>query len=260
MTMMSLLKVPSGDAMMVGRMFTPEGVGPHPTLLLLHGFPGAQQNHDLAVAMRKAGWSVLLLNYRGAWGSQGNFSFANALEDVQAALAYLRREDVVAEFKLDTSKLVLVGHSMGGFLSLMTTAGDADVTGVASISGFNFGLAAEIVGDDERSLAEVTAMFEESTFFLTGINGRELTQQIADHGAAWNLVHQAKSITTRPVLLLGALRDDVGPTALHHDSLVEAFQRANAQHLQHLTVDTDHNWDDAREALAEHLLSWLAKI
>jgi len=69
MTMLSLLKIPSGDAMMVGRLFTPEGVGPHPTLLLLHGFPGAQQNHDLAIAHdRKSAAETRKIDARQAHG------------------------------------------------------------------------------------------------------------------------------------------------------------------------------------------------
>jgi pimeloyl-ACP methyl ester carboxylesterase len=47
------------------------GPGPHPTIVLLHGFPGNEQNLDLAQSIRRAGWNVLTLHYRGAWGSPG---------------------------------------------------------------------------------------------------------------------------------------------------------------------------------------------
>ena len=63
---------------------------PHPTVLLLHGFPGYEQNMDLAQAIRRAGWNVFTFHYRGAWGSHGDFSFTHASEDCAAMLAYLR--------------------------------------------------------------------------------------------------------------------------------------------------------------------------
>ena len=53
------------------------GEGPHPVVLLLHGFPGNEQNMDLAYAIRRAGWNVLVPHYRGSWGSAGNFSFSS---------------------------------------------------------------------------------------------------------------------------------------------------------------------------------------
>jgi dipeptidyl aminopeptidase/acylaminoacyl peptidase len=65
------------------------GAEPHPTVLLLHGFPGNEKNLDLAYVLQRDGWNVLFPNYRGAWGSAGTFSFANAIEDVQSEIAFL---------------------------------------------------------------------------------------------------------------------------------------------------------------------------
>jgi predicted alpha/beta-fold hydrolase len=42
------------------------GRGPHPTVLLMHGFPGNEKNLDLAYAIRRAGWNVLIPHYRGS--------------------------------------------------------------------------------------------------------------------------------------------------------------------------------------------------
>ena len=47
------------------------GEGPHPVVLLLHGFPGNEQNMDLAYAIRRAGWNVLVPHYRGLVGQRG---------------------------------------------------------------------------------------------------------------------------------------------------------------------------------------------
>ena len=40
--------------------------GPKSTLLLLHGLPGNEQNLDLAQEIRRAGWNVLTMHYRGS--------------------------------------------------------------------------------------------------------------------------------------------------------------------------------------------------
>jgi pimeloyl-ACP methyl ester carboxylesterase len=87
---MRYVQIPSHGALLNGVLYTASGAGPHPALLFLHGFPGNEQNLDLAQAVRRAGFDVLTLHYRGAWGSPGAFSFAHALEDSDAALAFLR--------------------------------------------------------------------------------------------------------------------------------------------------------------------------
>ncbi|MGZ8407579.1 MAG: alpha/beta hydrolase family protein, partial [Caulobacteraceae bacterium] len=87
------VRVPSHGALMNAVWYVPTGAGPHPTVLLLHGLPGNERNFDLAQAIRRAGWNVLVVHYRGAWGSGGAFSLANAREDVDAALVYVRSAD-----------------------------------------------------------------------------------------------------------------------------------------------------------------------
>ena len=76
------------------------GQGPAPDVILLHGLPGNERNLDLAQAIRRAGWDVLTFTYRGAWGSPGDFSIANAMEDAAAALDFARSPEG-AKFGID---------------------------------------------------------------------------------------------------------------------------------------------------------------
>ena len=68
---------------------------------------------DLAYAMRRAGWNVLIRHYRGSWGSTGWFSFRNAIEDTQAAVQFLRDPANAKKYRTDAGKMAIVGHSMG---------------------------------------------------------------------------------------------------------------------------------------------------
>ena len=83
--------IPSHGFNLNAVLYTARGAGPHPTILLLHGLPGNEQNLDAAQTIRRAGWNVLTLHYRGSWGSPGNFSFSHCLEDAAAALDWLGR-------------------------------------------------------------------------------------------------------------------------------------------------------------------------
>ena len=133
------LKIPSEGAALNAFMYTAAGAGPHPLLVLLHGFPGNERNLDLAQAARQAGWDALYFDYRGSWGSGGRFSFAHALADVSQVLNYMRAPAQRQRFDLDTSRIVLLGHSMGGGLALVTAERDPDVRCTAALAAWNIG-------------------------------------------------------------------------------------------------------------------------
>ena len=76
---------------------------------------------------------MLYFDYRGNWGSGGTFSRTHALEDVAAALHWVRSPTMARQFGIDTSRVALIGHSMGGWLALMSAAADPKVACVASL-------------------------------------------------------------------------------------------------------------------------------
>ena len=132
--------MPTGGVMINANLLIAAGAGPHPTVLLLHGFPGNEQNLDLAQAIRRDGWNVLTLHYRGSWGSPGTFSFAHVQEDAAAALRWLRDPRTKVASEIDPQRLVVIGHSMGGWAAAFTGAGDPGLIGTGLISAANMGM------------------------------------------------------------------------------------------------------------------------
>ncbi|WP_235927744.1 alpha/beta hydrolase family protein, partial [Sandarakinorhabdus rubra] len=139
---MEVLHIPSGGVEINGVAYTAAGPGPHPTIVICHGWPGNEKNLDLAQALRRAGWNAITFNYRGSWGSPGNFRFAQNPDDARAVLAHLRRPDVAAKLGIDTSRIVLAGHSMGGWVTALVAAEDQGLAGAILISAANMGAAA----------------------------------------------------------------------------------------------------------------------
>jgi dipeptidyl aminopeptidase/acylaminoacyl peptidase len=119
---MEAFQLPSHGAKLNALAYIAVGAGPHPVVVLLHGFPGNEKNLDLAQAIRRAGWDVLYFDYRGSWGSPGDFSFTHSTQDVASALAYLRDPVNAAKLRADSKRIVLIGHSMGGFMTAPTLA------------------------------------------------------------------------------------------------------------------------------------------
>ncbi len=95
------VQIPSSGARMNGVLYLAQGKGPHATVLFLHGFPGNEKNIDLAQAVRRAGLNALVFYYRGAWGSDGQYSRSHVLEDVAAALHWLRAPAVADSYRVN---------------------------------------------------------------------------------------------------------------------------------------------------------------
>lgn len=245
---------------LLGGLFIAQGAGPHPTVLLLHGFPGNEKNYDLAQGLRRAGWNVMIFHYRGSWGSGGDFAFAHVLEDTQTALAYLRSSEAQEQHRVDASRIALAGHSMGGWAALLTAAGDDHLLGVASMAGHNMALGAEELAEDPVMLRMALPFFEESALFLHGTTGRALIDEIIAHAAEWNLPDHAAALARHPLLLIAGSRDEGTQPALHHHPLIKALRDAGAQRLTEVLLESDHSFNDRRIELARTLLGWLETL
>jgi pimeloyl-ACP methyl ester carboxylesterase len=109
--------IPSCSANLNAVLYQASGPGPNPTALLLHGLPGNEQNLDCAQTMRRSGCNVLTIHYRGSWGNPGVFTIANCLSDAAAALEWLHDAANGRKLRIDRQRLVVVGHSVGGFVA-----------------------------------------------------------------------------------------------------------------------------------------------
>jgi acetyl esterase/lipase len=224
------------------------GKGPHPTVLLMHGFPGNEKNLDLAYAVRRAGWNVLFPHYRGAWGSGGSFSFSNAIEDTQAAIQFLRDPANVKKYRIDPKRVVLVGHSMGGFMVAYAGAHDPEAAGVVMISAWNIGKTMS-----ERESPRRHELFVESSPRLAGTTPEGMEAEAKQNASKWNYDDWVDALKTRPVLIL----ESHDETVKDNKAMAQAFQKAGATRVTETYMETDHSFGDHRIALQVAVINWL---
>ena len=87
---MNELFIPSGNATIAGFIYRANGIQKHPTLLMLHGYPGNERNLDLAQIVRANGWNVIYFDYRGSWAA-GTIQFTNCVQDVVNVVAFEKK-------------------------------------------------------------------------------------------------------------------------------------------------------------------------
>lgn len=249
--------VRSGGCDLYGVLYGAQGKGPRPTILFLHGFPGNEKNVDLAQIFRRAGFNTMLFSYRGAWGSEGSFSFSNVLEDSLAAVEFLRSDEARERFAVDGDRIVLVGHSMGGFTAIRTAAVCPFIRETVSISGWNVGLDGLLFPRDRIVEERVRGLVEGASQRLAGACPDALIREIVGGGNAFDLRCCAPSFAGRSVLLVGASDDVDVPPAMHHDMLLAALRATEGVHAESAMLPDDHSYSASRIALAETLLKYL---
>ena len=229
------------------------GPGPKPTMLLLHGLPGNEQNLDLAQAIRRAGWNVLTLHYRGSWGSPGRFSLAGAFDDVEVAMDFLRQPDNVRQYGIDPARLVVAGHSMGGFLAARYAATHDDVLGAVLIDPWNVGASGKaVLAKPESRQDAIAAMGDDFGNSLAGTDAAHLMAEAERHARDWDLVDAAPRLARKPLLIVDAQYGNAAQVA----PLAAAIRSRGAQ-LKAVTLASDHGFADHRIALAGVTVGWL---
>ncbi len=244
---MQVLHIPSHGVLINGIVYTAAGAGPHPTIVICHGLPGNEKNLDLAQALRRSGWNAVTFNYRGSWGSPGAFRFVQNPEDAAAVLAYLREPGNAAALGVDPARLVLAGHSMGGWVTALTAAREHGLAGAILISSADIGR----IGAMPR--AETVALMADNMEALAGVTADSMADELIVHGAELRLAGAAAGLATLPVL---ALTSDDG-LAPQTDALVAAIRAAGGKQLSARHVATDHGWSDRRIALESAIITWL---
>ncbi|MGF7183558.1 alpha/beta hydrolase family protein [Tunturiibacter psychrotolerans] len=250
-------QIPSHGAQLNAIAYIPSGPGPHPVVLLLHGFPGNEKNLDLAQTIRRAGWTVVYFDYRGSWGSPGDFSFTHSIEDTQSAIAFLHDPANAKKLRADPSYIVLIGHSMGGFMARYVAAQDPSIKAVGLISAADMSvdMMQSIKPEQQKTAIAALAvgLADEGMAPLAGCTPESLAKEVAANAAAWNIPTLAPKLATRPILVITS-DDGLAPS---NDAFVEALHKAGNQDVKTVHMATDHSYSDQRIALEEAVLDGL---
>jgi pimeloyl-ACP methyl ester carboxylesterase len=253
---MQAFQLPSHGALLNAIVYVAAGAGPHPVVILLHGFPGNEKNLDLAQAIRRDGWDVLYFDYRGSWGSPGDFSFTHCIEDTDAAIAYMRDPANAKKLRADRARIVLIGHSMGGFMANYAGAEDPNIEGVGMISAANLGgMDTWPLGGGHATTVDAVAkaLADEDMAPLAGCTPESLAREAIANQANWDSVGFAPKLVSRPVLVVTS-DDGLAPT---NNAFVAALKKAGDARVTTIHMATDHGYSDHRIALETAVIAWL---
>lgn len=124
----------AGDESLKLDVYLPDGAGPHPAAIIVHGggYTGGDKRKNvqpLFEPLVRGGFACFSINYRLA----PKYRHPAPIEDIKSAIRYVRERR--AEYNVDPQRLVLIGESAGGSLaSLVGARNEADYQVAAVVS------------------------------------------------------------------------------------------------------------------------------
>ena len=241
------LAIPSGNSVMQGFIYKATGLQKHPTLLLLHGFPGNERNLDLAQVVRSRGWNVIYFNYRGSWGSGGQFSFKNCVADVVNVVSFCKKYR--DSLQIDTSNIVLFGHSMGGWVCLKALQQLPNIKKGFALSTWNIYGEFKNIKTDQQIITKVKE--EGGEIFVLNTPTKTIYESVINDPDYFNLSNDATALSGKQIIMLDE-------HSLNKE-IADAIKGSNKSYFDYEVWHTDHPFTNKRISLINKVLAFLER-
>lgn len=243
-----------------GKFFRAKGGGSFPTMLLLPGFPGNEEDVlELGQRMSPRGVSVVTFNYQGTYRSEGDYSLRNTLTDIAGAMEYLERDDVAQKFDVDRDRVILGGYSYGGGMALAYAAGHPEIERIVSIAGTDHGeFAREYLRNP--AFAEMIDVGFEALKYPDGpvrFGGKDAVTELKQDPAPYDLRRNAATLAGRDLLLVGGWDDPYVTIEGHVLPLYRALVAHDAAQVRIVALQDGHEFEKSRGELARIMTEWV---
>jgi pimeloyl-ACP methyl ester carboxylesterase len=194
--------------------------------------------------VRAHGWNVIYFNYRGSWGSQGQFSFKNSVEDVIHVVDFCKKYQ--DSLQIDTAHIALFGHSMGGFICLKALSRLPGVKKGFALSTWDIYDDLKDIKSEEQLLAKAK---EGGNYFVLNTPGVEIFRPVLKDLGYFNLRNDAKALAGKQIVML-----DEHP---RNQELANTIKKENTGYFEYHVWQTDHPFTNKRISLANKVLAFL---
>jgi len=239
----------NGSRLAGGIMYTANGKGKHPTLILLHGLPGNQKDFDVAQVVRAHGWNVIYFNYRGSWGSEGKYSFENCVEDAKNVVAYCNKYQ--DSLKIDTTNIALFGHSLGGFVCLKVLEQLPQIKKGFALSVATFYQVLKSVPDEKTGIEIMNDTVNYPNYVALNSTFSDIHLAAYRNIEYYNLAADAKYLKGKQFVMLDEHQQNKG--------LADTIKASGLEFFDYQVWDTDHSFTNKRISLINIVLSFLDK-
>ncbi len=254
------------DATLYGQIYIPDVI-PAPTLLVCHGMD-IQGYHflkiykQLAEAACRNGFVSLLFDFRGVGKSTGKFDYGFAeQQDVKCALNYLTsRQEALPK------KCFIVGHSLGGAVSLYAVQNESRVNGLVlwSTPKNHMQNVKKFIRRKRGKLgvtlflffARIDKLFDVSRFFKLEVYGINLRPKyVREKLMRLNESEAVSNLKNVPLLILVGDKDVIVDVKEARQLFISAHEPKDFLIIE----GAAHTYDGKEDELIAQTIKWLKK-
>jgi dienelactone hydrolase len=226
-----------------GMLFLPEGEGPFPTVIIIHGSGTSRRNSvwylSVANHLQQHGIAVLLPDKRGSEKSEGKWlgaSYEELATDTLSAIEFVKNQPV-----FQYSTIGLLGMSQGGWIAPVAATQAEDVSFVVSMSGAAVTTEEQLLHEEIYNIAPYTYMFLAK--LIAPISSRNLMQKdYLVSTAGFDPIPYWKDVHVPVFFAFGGNDENVPVDA--------SIQRLKENRLDPITIKT---YPDGGHAIRDHL-------
>jgi pimeloyl-ACP methyl ester carboxylesterase len=215
-----------------GMLFLPEGDGPFPAVIVIHGSGTSHRDNSWYLTPTKHlqdhGVAVLLPDKRGSESSEGSWrtaSFHDLATDTLAAISYVR-----TNYPGLISDIGLLGMSQGGQIAPIVATESDDLSFVINVVGSATPFNESLLYEENNNLQEIgflpgisNLIAYPSTFFIRNVAQKDFWDAVGD----WDPLPHWERVSIPALILYGELDPNV-PSQASADRL-EALGNPNIQ-------------------------------
>ena len=242
--------------------------GLKPTIVWCHGNPGGKEEGKSQFARRlnERGINVLRFNYRGLWGTDGDFTPGNSQEDLQRILDYLFEDENGPKYEIDTHRIIVAGYSHGSNVTIVSALHDDRIREI-----FCLGLADFSYLNREFFNPHNVAMkkFNQETLdaiwggkiYGKGTYANDFDKYVMDmlfNNYKYDFVAQANKLENKRIYIVVGLNDITVPIEDHFFPLFRALNKMEHNNFHFEITNSDHGFQELYDGtLSGMIAKWI---
>jgi alpha/beta superfamily hydrolase len=261
------IRIDCEDAKLYGKVYAPEAKRA-PALLVCHGL-NARGFHQLKIYSQLAkvacekGFVTLVFDFRGVGKSDGSFDYGvKEQKDVKCAVNYLAsRQDVIND------RIYVVGHSLGGAVSLYTLQNEKRVRGLVlwsvpknhdyNVRKFVKNTRGKLGLYTFLVLSRIDKLFTVSRIFKLQVYGVNLRpKDVREKLMKLDECKAASKMKGIPLLVINGEDDKIVGT----DEAEAVYNSANDPKSLLILKSTDHIFSGKEDELIQKTIEWIENL
>lgn len=238
------------------------GEGPFPTVILLQGWAsGGEDALQIGETLAGSGINSFTIHYRGTYQSEGIFTFKDLFNDLDHIYNLLKTEKFQKKYNIDTSKIIIGGHSFGGAVSMTWAANNPQIKYVFSVGGPDHAQLAREYSNNPQLAEMLNASFAKAEAPEGPVRGGvESLRDMVKNPDKHDLRKLAPNFKGKKMLIIGGWEDPAVTVDDHLLPFYRALKKAAVEDVKFIVYHTGHSFQNVRKQLVDDILKWISEI